>query len=160
MKRLQFFLPLIVLGLLLASLAPLAPALGHASLVRSDPSAGEVVDRAPSEVFVWFSQQLSTGSKLTVFDGQFQAVDKGETFIDASDATLMRIQLAPLGPGRYTVNWKASAVDGHTSSGSFDFFVRDAGLSPLVFAGIAAGTLIVLGLIFAISRARSRRAQN
>jgi methionine-rich copper-binding protein CopC len=151
MKRLILSLSLI--GLLFVSLAPV---LAHAALVRSDPPAGATVDRAPSEVFVWFSEQLSTGSKLTVFDSQFQAVDKGETFIDASDATLMRVQLAPLGPGRYTVNWKASAIDGHVSSGSFDFFVRDADLSPLVIAAVAAATLIALGIVFAISRSRAR----
>ncbi|GEM_PF-3007123 len=153
MKRL--ILSLLLIGLLFVSLVH---ALAHATLVRSDPSAGATVDRAPSEVFVWFSEQLSTGSKLTVFDGQFQAVDKGETFIDASDATLMRVQLAPLGPGRYTVNWKASAIDGHVSSGSFDFFVRDAGLSPLVIVAVAAAALLALGIVFAISRARNRSA--
>lgn len=153
MKRLLFSLSLI--GLLFVSLVHV---LAHASLVRSDPSAGATVDRAPSEVFVWFSELLSTGSKLAVFDGQFQAVDKGETFIDASDTTLLRVQLAPLGPGRYTVNWKASAIDGHISSGSFDFFVRDAGLPPLVIAAVAVVALIVLGVVFAISRARHRSA--
>jgi methionine-rich copper-binding protein CopC len=149
-------LSLSLIGLLFLSFTH---ALAHAALVRSDPPAGATLDRAPSEVFVWFSEQLSTGSKLTVFDSQFQAVDKGETFIDASDTTLMRVQLAPLGSGRYTVNWKASAIDGHVSSGSFDFFVRDAGLPPLVIAALAAAVLIVLGVVFAISRTRNRRAQ-
>jgi len=67
---------------------------------ESDPAAGAVLDHAPVEIFAWFSQPLSTGSRLSVFDDQFQPVDKGQTFIDASDATLMRTQVQHLEPGR------------------------------------------------------------
>lgn len=141
MKAYHLPLILVAIGLLFVTLSPI---LAYAELRRSDPPSGAVLDRSPVEVFVWFSEPLSTGSQLSVFDEQFQTVDKGKTFIDASDATLMRVQLAPLGPGRYTVNWKASTVDGHMSSGSYDFTVREvAGLSPAMIAA-GAGVLIVV----------------
>jgi methionine-rich copper-binding protein CopC len=159
MKSYQLSVILIAVGLLFVALSPIA---ANAELRRSDPSSGAVLERSPVEVFVWFSEPLSTGSKLSVFDEQFQPVDKGKTFIDASDATLMRVQLVPLGPGRYTVNWTASGVDGHVSSGSYDLIVReDTGLSPALIAA-GAGTLIVVvvlvGLIGRrIGRSASRR---
>ncbi len=150
---------LLILSSVLLLALSLSSVSAHAELTRSDPAAGAVLDTPPSEVFAWFSQALSTGSKLDVFDGQFHAVDDGQTFIDASDATLIRIRLGTLAPGRYTVNWKATAVDGHVSSGSFDFTVREAaGLSPLVIGAAAGAVIIVLGLGFwLIRRARSAR---
>src|SRR5260221_1930187 len=122
--------------------------IAHAALVRSDPPADGVLDSSPPEVFVWFSQALSTGSHLSVFDSRFQSVDKGSTFIDASDATLMRAQLNSLPPGRYTVNWKANSVDGHASSGAYDFFVRE---SPSVSLDvIVGGVALLLALIVVV----------
>jgi copper resistance protein C len=131
--------------------------LAHAELRRSDPEADAVLDRAPMEVSAWFSSQLSTGSKIGVFDGQFQAVDKGETFIDASDATRMQTELVPLSPGRYTVNWKAVAIDGHVSSGSYDFTVRESSaLSPLVIV-VAAGGILIAAAIVLLTRRQPKR---
>src|SRR5262245_5681007 len=108
MKVLRFSLLLASCSLLLIAVLIFSTrTLAHAELRRSDPEAGAVLDRSPMEVSAWFSSPLSTGSKIGVFDGQFQAVDKGETFIDASDATRMRAEVVSLSPGRYTVNWKA-----------------------------------------------------
>jgi copper resistance protein C len=124
----------------------------HAELRRSDPEAGAVLDRSPLEVSAWFSTQLSTGSKIGVFDGQFQAVDKGETFIDASDATRMRAEVMPLAPGRYTVNWKAVSIDGHVLNGSYDFTVRQSPwLSPLAIA-VIIGAVVLVVAIFLLAR--------
>jgi methionine-rich copper-binding protein CopC len=146
---------LIVTGLLALTVIP---ALAHAELLRSDPAAGAVLDHAPAEVFAWFSQPLSTGSRLSVFDSQFQPVDKGQTFIDASDATLMRTQVQPLAPGRYTVNWKANSVDGHESSGSYDFIVQEAPTNtPLIIGAVALG-IVIIGLIVSMILSNRKRS--
>lgn len=157
-NRIAFLASAPLFVIILALIAPIVPALAHAELRRSDPAAGDTLDRAPAEIFLWFTQPLSTGSKINVFDNQFQNVDMGETFIDASDATLMRAKLGSLAPGRYTVNWKATAVDGHQTSGSYDFFVRETpGLSPMTIAAAAAAViLVVVGLV--LLRGRRRRA--
>src|SRR5258708_20180954 len=104
MKIYRAFLLMIATGLITLMVIP---ALAHADLLRSDPAAGAVLDHAPSVIFAWFSQPLSTGSRLGVFDPQFQPVDKGQTFIDASDATLMRTQLQHLLPTPYTLTSKS-----------------------------------------------------
>ena len=151
------FIVLAVLFIIaLGAVLPVVPAMAHAELRRSDPAAGDTLDRVPTEVFLWFSEPLGTGSKISVFDNQFQNVDMGQTFIDASDATLMRAKLGSLAPGRYTVNWKASAVDGHQTSGSYDFFVREApGLSPTIIAA-AAGALVLFVAGVMLLRGRRR----
>jgi methionine-rich copper-binding protein CopC len=153
MKMKSCFL-LLAIGLLLLGTTLARTVFAHSELVRADPAPGASLERAPSEIFAWFSQPLSTGSKLKVFDAQFQQVDKGQTFIDAGDATLMRAQVNPLAPGRYTVNWQANSVDGHLSSGSFDFTIRDTpGISPLIIAG---GTVLLIGVVLVVVFARRR----
>lgn len=153
MKRRRFVLLLIGIGSLsslisslCAMLIPTRPALAHAELRHSDPAPGATLDRPPMEVFVWFSMPLSTGSKLSVYDGQFQAADMGATFIDASDARLMRIRLGSIGPGRYTVVWKSVAVDAHVTTGSYDFYVRSGPELPVfaIAAGVGASLLLVV----------------
>ncbi|MEP7289575.1 MAG: copper resistance CopC family protein [Chloroflexota bacterium] len=120
-------------------------ALAQSILRRSDPALDAVLDRPPSEVFVWFTEPLSTGSRLNVFDDQFQDVDKGQTFIDASDATLMRAQIRDLSPGRYTVNWKANTVDGREITGSYNFKVRS---TPNMTLLIGLGVLLMLSIVY------------
>jgi methionine-rich copper-binding protein CopC len=154
MKIIRRLLPILAIGLSLFSI--ITPVLAHAALVHADPSPGAVLDRAPSVVFAWFSQPLSTGSHISIFDDQFQPVDKGQTFIDASDATLMRTELNPLAPGRYTVNWQAMSIDGHKSSGSYDFVVREGSdISPVVIGG-GIGVL-ALGLLLIVLGRRTAR---
>lgn len=144
------------LGLLLLvtllTAASTTPLFAHAELKRSDPAAGSTLDHSPTDVFLWFSQPLSTGSKISVFDTQFQAVDKGITFIDASDATLMRAQVNALVPGRYTVNWKAIAVDGHPSSGSYDFIVQESINLTAILVPIAVGIVILIVVLILVAR--------
>src|SRR5579859_8190884 len=93
--------------LMMVCLAMIVPAFAHAALVRADPAPDAILDRAPSAVYTWFSQPLSPGSHLSIFDAQFQTVDKGDTGIDDHDPTLMRVDIDDLAPGRYTVNWQA-----------------------------------------------------
>ncbi len=134
--------------------------LAHAELRRSEPSAGAVLDRAPSEVLIWYSSKLKPGGKISILDTQFRAVEKGETSIDSTDTTLMRVPLSPLAPGRYTVNWKAIAEDSDPTSGSYDFFVREStDWLPLVLVvGIAALIGVVGGGLWIKRRGRDTSA--
>ena len=143
------------ISLMLVSIAMTVPALAHAALVRADPAPDAILDRAPSAVYTWFSQPLSPGSHLSIFDAQFQTVDKGDTAIDDHDSTLMRVDLNDLAPGRYTVNWQAIAVaDGHKTTGSYDFIVRDTTTFtlPVVIGGVVLGAAVVLMIVMRQAR--------
>lgn len=129
----------------------IVPARAHAALVRADPAPDAILDRAPAAVYTWFSQPLSTGSRLSIFDAQFQTVDKANTMIDDHDSTLMHVDVDDLGPGRYTVNWQAVAIDGHSTTGSYDFIVRDTTtitLPVLIGGGLVLGAAVVLLVAF------------
>lgn len=99
-------------------------ALAHAELVSSTPAAGETVAEPPPEVVLAFSDALAPGSRLDVLDDAFRSVVAGSTAFDPSEPTAMRAALRPLGPGDYTVQYRAvEHGDGHVVEGSLAFRV-------------------------------------
>jgi len=116
-------LALALLGLLGA--ASLVSA--HARYDRSDPAADSVVASAPTQLRVWFTQELVTrGSRLEVLDAAGNRVDQDDSRVDLNDPDrkLMLVTLMPLADGVYTVNWRSvSAEDGDDADGSFRFGV-------------------------------------
>jgi copper resistance protein C len=96
-------------------------AIAHAALDRASPSAGSTVATAPTEVALWFTQNLEPKlSSVTVTDGAGQQVDTGSADISGN---VMRVSLKALGPGTYNVNWRVLSVDTHSTQGSFTFRV-------------------------------------
>jgi len=99
----------------------------HALLLRSNPQANAVLETAPVQVELFFSESLEPKlSSITVLDSNNLIVDVGDVRIDPTDPTRMTVSLRSLGDGVYTVTWKAvSATDGHQTVGSFPFAVGD-----------------------------------
>lgn len=155
MKTRGTLLFLFGVGLVVSLFAPIeAPAQANTGLVRADPAPGAVLDRAPLAVYAWFSQPLSAGSRLNIFDSEFRAVDQGQTIIDSRDQTLLHVDLNDLMPGRYTVNWQAIDPGGRQSTGSYDFVVRASSNLALV---VLMGTVSAIGVV-AIIVSFSRRS--
>jgi copper transport protein len=123
---------LLALLLLLGALP--RPVEAHARYDRSDPPADGIVAVAPSELRVWFTEEVRTqGSSLQVVDASGNQVDRGDARVDLNDPDrkLMRVSLAPLADGVYTVTWQAvSATDGHSSDGTFRFGVGASTVLP------------------------------
>jgi len=157
-------------GLALAALIGLAsPVAAHALLVSSDPSAGANLTSAPKEVTITFTEAPDPAlSSIKVLDAGGQSVTAGNAEAVAGAPPELRVSLAALKPGVYTVAWRTvSSVDGHLASGSFAFGVgvappqaetagasQEAGtssLSPVAIAGrwlLYAGLMITLGAAF------------
>ena len=117
-----------------------APALAHALLMRSIPEANAVLDRAPAQVELFFSEAVDpTFSTIKVLDTNGQSVDNGDSQVDPVDATHLTVSLRSLPDGVYTVSWKAlSASDGHVTLGSFPFAVGNVEAAALADAGQAS----------------------
>jgi len=110
-------------ALVLATFAQAAAA--HAFLDHASPHVGSVVQTAPPEVQVWFTQELEPAfSTLRVTDREGRQVDRKDKQVDAKDRTLMRVSLPPLPPGTYKVIWRALSVDTHVTEGDFTFLVE------------------------------------
>lgn len=99
-------------------------ALAHAFLDHASPSVGSTLQRAPTKVSIWFTQELEPAfSSITVSDQAGNRVDGSDTRVDSSDATLLQVSLKPLPPGTYKVTWRVVSVDTHPTDGTFTFRV-------------------------------------
>ena len=114
-------------ALLLASLVVLAvPAAAdaHAFLDRAAPAVGGRVHGPPAEVRLRFSQPLEAAfSTVKVIDSAGKQVDRRDKRLDPNDATVIRVSLPKLGPGRYRVVWRVLSADTHVTEGDYTFEV-------------------------------------
>ncbi|MFI9353108.1 copper resistance CopC/CopD family protein [Streptomyces lydicus] len=102
------------------------PASAHAALTGSTPAQGSVVDRAPEQVALTFSEGVAMGDdSLRVLDPHGKRVDRGKLRNLCSGATVKYGTGLPpgLGNGTYTVAWQAVSADSHPVSGAFTFSV-------------------------------------
>jgi copper transport protein len=157
-------------GLALAALIGLAgPVAAHALLVSSDPAAGANLTSSPKAVTITFTEAPDARlSSIKVLDSGGQSVTAGSATAVAGASAELRISLAALKSGVYTVAWRTvSSVDGHLASGSFAFGVGVAppssqltsaaegagttSFSPVAIGGrwlLYAGLMIALGAAF------------
>ena len=97
----------------------------HAFLVRAEPRVGSKVNKAPSEVRVWFSEAVRAGdSSIKVFDVSGKEVDKKDTHTDRANGTVLCVSLIPaLTTGSYKVAWHVTSTDTHVTDGNFHFHI-------------------------------------
>src|SRR5262249_19092222 len=102
---------------------------------RSDPLANAVLQAPPSQVRMWFSEDLNPfSSKLVVVDPTNREVDQKDNHVSASDSREMVVGLPLLPAGTYVVAWRTqSAEDGHIAAGSYLFRIArpDGSVPPL-----------------------------
>ena len=124
-KKRIFWLVVIVL---VYSAWAVVPAFAHAVLLRSNPEPNAILQQAPVQVELFFSEALEpTLSSISVVDSNNIKVDASDVRVDASEPTRMTVTLHALPDGVYTVSWKAlSAIDGHQTVGTFPFAVGNA----------------------------------
>src|SRR5829696_1824762 len=110
-------------GLWLLATSPVAAA--HGTLQSSDPGDGSSLDRAPSAVTLRFTERPDPGlSTVRVLDSSGRVVAGGPALPVPGRPSELRVPLAGLPAGGYTVTWRiVSAVDGHRTDGVFGFGV-------------------------------------
>ena len=116
-------LVLLFLAVTGALLAGAGPASAHAALTGSDPSQGVVVTKAPDQVTLTFSENVSmNNNSIRVLDPKGARVDLGKP--DNLSGTTYGVQLkSGLGKGTYTVAWQVVSADSHPVAGAFTFSV-------------------------------------
>jgi len=130
----------VLLSLLTLLWTTTGTAWAHALLQRSDPPAGVVLQRAPSRIHLWFSEDLNgSASKIIVWDHARHDQTAGSATVVAGQPRQLEAQLKPLPPGSYLVLWTSvSADDGHVLRGSYSFSVLVQGPLPSL-AGVSLG---------------------
>jgi len=135
-------------------LAGATAASAHAALLSTDPAQNTVVQTAPTEVTLHFSEQVTLATDdLRVFDASGKRVDSGPTGHAGSDDTTAQVKLLPgLPQGTYTVAWRAISADTHPVSGAFTFSYGHASATTTVAGEKATKGNPVVGDLYGLSR--------
>jgi copper resistance protein C len=111
---------ILIAALLAGALGPSA-AQAHAFLDHASPLVGSTVASTPSELTLWFTQNLEPAfSSVQVTGPDGARLDQGKPQISGN---IMRVAIKAAGPGTYHVHWHALSVDTHTTQGSYTFQV-------------------------------------
>jgi copper transport protein len=102
------------------------PASAHATLLETDPAAGEVLEEAPRTVTLTFSEAVEASlGAVRVFDGDGERIDAGE--VSKPSANSVRVALPRLDDGSFIVTYRVTSADAHPVQGAFTFQVGAAG---------------------------------
>ncbi|MFJ9739367.1 copper resistance protein CopC [Streptomyces sp. NPDC101166] len=139
-------LVLLLLAVAGALLAAAGPASAHAALTGSDPAQGAVVDKAPTQVSLTFSEQVAmSGTSLRVLDPKGTRVDTGEP--SNVSGTTYAVRLHPgLPDGTYTVTYQVVSADSHPVAGAYTFSVGAPSATTVPASAQEAGGGVVGGL--------------
>ena len=107
-----------------ACAGPTAPALAHAHLQAETPMA-DATTASPGSLTLSFSEGLELRfTTVVVKDPNGSAVMTGPNRLAPGNPKMLLVPVAgKLGPGRYTVDWRAVATDGHKTQGTYGFTV-------------------------------------
>jgi methionine-rich copper-binding protein CopC len=120
---------LISLGLSVLLFSPYANggvAWSHAYPAVSIPNDGATVKEPPREVRIQFTEGVEIAfSRITVKGANGEVVSQGKVRQLAEDT--LAIDLKPLSPGNYTVEWQVLSVDTHVTEGLLRFTIGGVG---------------------------------
>ncbi|MET7734844.1 copper resistance protein CopC [Streptomyces sp. NPDC005402] len=135
-------------GLLLTTAGP---ASAHAALTGSDPQQGVVVDKAPDQVSLTFSEKVAlSNDSLRVLDPKGKAVQQGKPF--EAGGTTYGVKLhSGLPDGTYTVTYQVVSADSHPVAGAYTFSIGAPSITSVSVSGDTAGGGVV-GWLYGFGR--------
>lgn len=110
---------------LLSVLVPLTPAAAHDELLSSSPAPNDLLELAPEEVALTFSDEVLTlGAMVLVIGDDDTDWASGDAVLEGTEVTT-RVE-AGMPDGAYEVRWRVVSSDGHPIAGVIPFTVGDA----------------------------------
>ncbi|KMS73659.1 membrane protein [Streptomyces viridochromogenes] len=135
-------------GLLLAGAGPVS---AHAALTGSDPRQGAVVDKAPTQVSLTFSEKVAlSDDSLRVLDPKGKRIDRGDP-ANLSGTTYAVKLHSGLPDGTYTVTYQVVSEDSHPVAGAYTFSIGAPSQTTVSVSGQTAGGGIV-GALYGFGR--------
>ncbi len=135
-------------GLLLAGAGPVS---AHAALTGSDPRQGAVVDKAPTQVSLTFSEKVAlSDDSLRVLDPKGKRIDRGDP-ANLSGTTYAVKLHSGLPDGTYTVTYQVVSEDSHPVAGAYTFSIGAPSQTSVSVSGQTAGGGIV-GALYGFGR--------
>lgn len=108
------------LGILAVLALPASPASAHAALVRTSPVQGSIVQDAPSEITVTFTEHVGlVRDKVVVIGPDGKRVDRGDPSVVGDD---LRIPVrTDVTRGTYLVSYRVISADSHPVGAGFTY---------------------------------------
>lgn len=135
-------------GLLLAGAGPVS---AHAALTGSDPQQGAVVDKAPTQVSLTFSEKVAlSDDSLRVLDPKGKRIDQGAP-ANLSGTTYAVKLHSGLPDGTYTVTYQVVSEDSHPVAGAYTFSIGAPSQTSVSVSAQEAGGGVV-GWLYGFGR--------
>lgn len=113
-------------ALALALVSP-GTALGHAALLKAEPTRRAMLSAPPRQVRLWFSEPLEPEyADVTLSRDGAGKVATGKPRLEANDRKQLVLDLPVLAPGSYSVRFRVLSLDGHLVEGSHGFGIKAA----------------------------------
>lgn len=98
----------------------------HASLVKSDPPRRASLSESPSQIQLWFNEEIETAyASVQVFDSNGKIVSVDEPKAVEDDPKSVVLAMPVLGSGSYKVQFRVLSVDGHVVESNYSFRIKD-----------------------------------
>jgi copper transport protein len=117
-------LALVVLLAVMALLVPASPAWAHAALLESTPADGALLQAAPAEVVLRYSESVGTSlGAVRVVAPDGSRADTGRVTTRAGGTEVLAPLREGLGHGTYLLLWRVVSEDSHPVSGASTFSI-------------------------------------
>jgi len=99
----------------------------HAYITNSNPSENEILEKAPTNVYIEFNEKIQTGfTILNVLNSSGERVDQKNVEIDPKTEKSIKVDLeSDLPNDIYTIEWRVVSADGHSVSGMIPFSIGE-----------------------------------
>ncbi len=98
----------------------------HASLVKSDPPRRASLTESPSQVQLWFSEEIEAAyASIVVLDSNDNNVTNNEPQAAENDLKSVVLAVPELEPGSYKVQFRVLSVDGHVVESNYGFRIKN-----------------------------------
>lgn len=126
---------MVILAVLAALIFP-ALASAHATLIRTSPSDGAILQRAPTAVRAVFDDTVIRGPGIAAIRNGDGSILGGKPHVEGGKTLVIPLR-SGLGDGAYSVRWAIISDDGHLESGVLAFAVGK-GQTPTAALGAEA----------------------
>ena len=130
------------LSLAVAAIIPAQAAFAHATLVSSNPPADSVIGSAPDQVILTFDEPLmvvadsKTANQIQVTNEAGARVDQADSKLDGAVLTVSLKSDLP--EGKYKVEYRFVADDGHAEEANYGFEVSAAAQNVVATPDVTA----------------------
>ena len=140
-------------------IASATPVFAHAVLLRSSPTAGQVLLKSPREVSLRFDEQVEASlGAVRLYDSRGRRIDTGATTKPSAQVVAVPVR-STLPGGAYVVTWRVISADSHPVQGSFTFQVGTGANATAPAVQALAGNLLsktggskAVGVVYGVVR--------